>query len=85
MVDEENERVGMWSGGREWKVFLYAKRTFFSLVVVMVKEVEGTRRGHGLFYTIMHVIEHKRRIAITWFVSWRAGPIKFRSTLDQSL
>jgi hypothetical protein len=33
-VDEENERAGVWGGGGEWKVFLYAKRTCFGLAVV---------------------------------------------------
>jgi hypothetical protein len=59
-VDEENERAGVWGGGGEWKVFLYAKRTCFGLVVVwwgMVKEVGGTMRGHGLFYRMVRVIK----------------------------
>jgi hypothetical protein len=33
-IVDEDERAGVSGGGGEWEMFLYAKRTFFALVVV---------------------------------------------------
>lgn len=76
-IVEENDRPGVFGGGGEQKMFSYAKRTCFALVVVqlgMVKEVEGTMGGHGLFYRMMHVIQRNIYMTIIGFMSWSADP-----------